>query len=161
VKRGVKQTVKRKKSVAKGLLAGLIGGLVATAAKSLVEKVYPPRTHGEPEPPAVLEGKVAGQELAVRQKAAASEAIHWGFGAVTGAAYGVAAEYYPAATSKDGVGFGMALLTLTHEGALPALGLAAAPSEQTSRERKSEMASHVAYGIVTETVRRVVRRMLG
>ena len=41
------------KSLAKGMLAGLIAGLVATAAKSVAEKIYPPRTHGEPEPPAV------------------------------------------------------------------------------------------------------------
>jgi putative membrane protein len=44
---------------------------------------------------------------------------------------------------------------------LPAMGLSAEPEEQTARERKSEMASHIVYGVVTETVRRVVRRMLG
>ena len=53
------------RSLAKGLLAGLIGGLVATAAKTLAEKIYPPRTHGEPEPPEVLAEKIAGHELAV------------------------------------------------------------------------------------------------
>ena len=53
----------REKSFAKGLLAGLVGGLVATAAKSLAEKVYPPRTEGQPEPPDVLAEKIAGHEL--------------------------------------------------------------------------------------------------
>ena len=46
------------RSLAKGLLAGLVGGLVATAAKTLAERIYPPRTHGEPEPPEVLAEKV-------------------------------------------------------------------------------------------------------
>jgi len=55
----------------------------------------------------------------------------------------------------------MALASLTHESALPAMGLAAEPEDQTTRERTSEMASHVVFGVVTETVRRVVRRMLG
>jgi putative membrane protein len=41
------------------------------------------------------------------------------------------------------------------------MGLAADPEEQTARERTSEMATHVVYGVVTETVRRLVRRMLG
>jgi putative membrane protein len=148
------------RSLAKGLLAGLIGGLVATAAKTLAERIYPPRTHGEDEPSAVLVDKLAGHHLESSQKDVAVEALHWGFGALTGAAYGALAEYYPAATAKDGAGFGMALASLTHEGALPAMGFSTDPEEQTTRERTSEMASHVVYGMVTETVRRVVRKML-
>jgi len=148
------------RSLVKGLLAGLIGGLVATAAKSVAEKIYPPRTHGEPEPPAVLAEKVAGHELTGAQQAVAAEAIHWGFGALTGAAYGVLAEYYPAATQQDGAAFGTALDSLTHKTALPALGLSSEPGEQTMREKTSEMATHVVYGVVTETVRRFVRKML-
>jgi putative membrane protein len=148
------------RSLAKGLLAGLIGGLVATAAKSLAERIYPPRTHGEPEPPDVLAEKLAGHELTGTQREIATETIHWGFGALTGAAYGALAEYYPAATSKDGAGFGMALSSLTHGTMLPAMGLSAEPEEQTTRERTSEMATHLVYGVVTETVRRVVRKML-
>lgn len=148
------------RSLVKGLLAGMIGGLVATAAKSVAEKIYPPRTHGEPQPPVVLAQKVAGHELTGGQQAVAAEAIHWGFGALTGAAYGVLAEYYPAATQKDGAAFGTALDSLTHKTALPAMGLSAGPEEQTMREKTSEMATHVVYGIVTETVRRFVRKML-
>jgi putative membrane protein len=150
----------QKKSLAKGLLAGLIGGLVATAAKSLAEKVYPPRTHGEPEPPEVFAEKIAGRELRPIEKAAAAETIHWGFGAAAGAAYGALVEYFPAASDKEGASFGMALATLTHEGALPAMGLSAAPEEQTPREHTSEMATHLVFGVVTETVRRYVRRLL-
>jgi putative membrane protein len=149
------------RSLAKGLLAGLIGGLVATAAKTFAEKIYPPRTHGESEPPATLAKKIAGHELVGKQKAVAVETIHWGFGALAGAAYGALAEYYPQATAKDGAGFGMALTSLTHGTALPAFGLSAEPEEQTTRERTSEMATHVVYGMVTETVRRTVRKMLG
>jgi putative membrane protein len=150
----------REKSIAKGLLAGLIGGLVATAAKSLAEKIYPPRTHGEPEPPEMLAEKLAGHELSGPAKAFAAGTIHWGFGATAGAAYGALAEYFPAATDKDGASFGLALATLTHEGALPAMGLSADPEDQTSREHTSEMATHLIFGVVTETVRRFVRGLL-
>jgi putative membrane protein len=144
----------------KGLLAGLIAGLVATAAKTLVERFYPPRTHGEPEPPELLAERIAGHSLDDGTKEIASEAIHWGFGALTGAAYGALAEFYPAATSKEGASFGMALMTLTHEKALPAMGLAAEPEDQTFREQSSEAASHVLYGVVTEKVRGMVRKLL-
>jgi len=152
------------KSLAKGLLAGLIAGLAATAAKSIAEKIYPPRTHGEPEPPEVLAERISdevGVSLSSAEKAVAVETIHWGFGALTGAAYGALAEYFPAATAKEGASFGMALAALTHETALPAMGLSAEPEDQTARERTSEMASHVVYGLITETVRRFVRKQLG
>jgi putative membrane protein len=154
------ETKVRERSLAKGLLAGLIGGLVATAAKTFAEKVYPPRTHGEPEPPEVLAEKLAGHHLDRSTKTAASEAIHWGFGALAGAAYGGLVEYYPAASAKDGASFGLALATLTHETALPAIGLSAEPEEQTTRERTSEMSTHVIFGFVTEVVRRNVRKAL-
>jgi len=149
------------RSLAKGMLAGLIGGLVATAAKTLTEKIYRPRTHGEPDPLAILAEKLVGHELVGTQKTAAVETLHWGFGALTGAAYGALAEYYPQATAKDGAAFGMALTSLTHGTGLPALGLTEDSHEQTTRERTSEMATHVVYGVVTETVRRKARKMLG
>jgi putative membrane protein len=148
------------RSLAKGLLAGLIGGLAATAAKTLAEKFYPPRIYGEPEPPEVLAEKIAGHPLDESTKTAAAETIHWTFGALVGAAYGGLAEYYPAATAKEGASFGLALATLTHETALPAMGLSADPEEQSARERASEMGTHVVFGLVTETVRRTVRKFL-
>ncbi len=148
------------RSLAKGLLAGLIGGLVATAAKTLAERIYPPRTDGETDPSEELSERIAGHELALEEKKIAVGSIHWGFGALAGAAYGGVVEYFPAASEKDGAAFGMALGSLTHGTVLPAMGLAAEPEEQTARERTSEMASHVVYGVVTETLRRVVRWML-
>ena len=148
------------KSLLKGAIAGLVGGLVATAAKSLAEKIYPPRTHGEPEPPDVLAEKVVGHHLAETPKVIASETIHWGFGALTGAAYGALAEFYPAATSREGASFGLTLASLTHGAALPAMGLSAEPQNQTTREHTSEIATHILYGLVTETVRSLVRRLL-
>jgi putative membrane protein len=148
------------RSLAKGLIAGLIGGLVGTLAKTLAERMFPPRIHGEAEPHQLLTEQLAGHPLDHDTKAVAAEAIHWGFGAAAGAAYGALAEFYPAATAKEGASFGMALEALTHETALPALGLAADPHDQTIRERASEMTSHVVFGITAETVRSFVRKLL-
>jgi putative membrane protein len=147
--------------LAKGLFAGLIAGLVATAAKSVAEKLYPPRVHGELEPAEVLAEEVVGYSLRSTTKATVSEETHWGFGAAAGAAYGALAEFYPAATAKEGANFGLALMALTHETALPAAGLSALDEEQTSREHTSEAATHLVYGLVAERVRSFVRRLLG
>jgi putative membrane protein len=144
----------------KGLLAGAIAGVAATAAKTLVEKFYPPRVHGEPNPPEKLAEKVAGHSLDTRTRVAAGEAIHWGFGAATGAAYGALAEFYPAVTAKEGATFGLTLMSLTHDNALPAMGLSEPPEEQTPREHTSEAASHILFGMVAERVRSAVRGFL-
>ncbi len=148
------------KSLLKGMLAGMIGGIVATAVKTIAEKIYPPRVHGEPEPPSVLTEKISGNSLHGSAKTVAAETIHWGFGALTGAAYGALAEFYPAATSKEGASFGLTLMALTHNSALPALGLSADPQDQNPREHTSEMITHILYGVTTELVRSLVRKLM-
>jgi putative membrane protein len=159
-KKPVKTLTKPTHNLLKGAIAGLIGGLAATAAKTLAERIYPPRTHGEPEPLAIAAEKLGEPIVETPEKRAVEEGIHWGFGALTGAAYGVMAELYPQVTAKGGSTFGLALMTVTHQGALPALGLSALPEEQQGRERRSETATHIVYGIVCETVRSVVRKII-
>ncbi len=154
------QQTKDTQSLLKGLLAGAIGGLVATSAKTLAERIYPPRVHGEPEPIEVAAEKAAGHSLDDDTKTLAGESIHWVFGAAAGAFYGVLAEIYPAVTAKSGATFGLTLMSLTHEGALPALGLGEPHEDQSLRERTSEGATHILYGVVTERVRSLVRGML-
>ena len=148
------------RSLLKALIAGAIAGAAGTLAKSAVERLYPPRVEGQPEPPAVLAEKVAGHELAPAEKVVATEAIHWTFGVATGAAYSALTEYYPAASAREGVNFGMTLMALTHETTLPAMGLSAPAADQSRREKTSEIASHVVYGVVTEMVRKMVRKVL-
>ena len=147
-------------SLWKGLVAGLAAGLVATAAKTLAEKFYPPRIHGEPDPPSLLSERIAGHSLDHTTEVVAAESIHWGFGAAAGAFYGALAEFYPAATSKEGANFGLVLMGLTHQGVLPAIGLSAPAEQQSEREQTSEAATHLIFGVVAERVRSIVRDMI-
>jgi putative membrane protein len=137
-----------------------VAGLVATAAKTVAEALYPPRIQGEPEPPEALGERSARRPRHNGDGVAASEAIHWGFGAAAGAVYGSIAEFYPAVTADDGAGFGLLLLALTHETALPALELGAPPDAQSEREQTSEASTHILFGVVAERVRRIVRTIL-
>lgn len=152
--------VKKHKSLAKGLIAGLIAGLAATAAKALAERIFPPHTHGELEPQELAVECVAGDTLTPVTKARFSEGLRWGLGASAGAAYGAVAEFYPEATARHGASFGLALEALSHEAALPALGLAVEPEEQTAREHGSEITSYLVYGVTAELVRKLVRRWI-
>jgi putative membrane protein len=149
---------RRTRSIAKGAIAGLIAGIVATAAKSAAEKIYPP--HDKLELPPPRPPQIGGRELKILQSRAAQETIHWGFGAAVGAAYGAVAEYYPPATAKQGAQFGMAMVALTHDATLPIVGRLTKPEVETKREKTSEIASYIVYGVVTETVRSIVRRMI-
>lgn len=139
-----KPATSHERSLAKGLAAGLVAGLVGVVAKTLAERMFQPRAQPKPESPAATPGN----------------AIPWQFGALSGATYGALAEYYPAATAKEGAAFGMALETLTHEAPLPALGIALPVGSETTRERVSEMTSHVVFGLTVEFVRRTLRKIL-
>lgn len=146
-------------SLLKGFAAGLVGGLVATGAKTLAEKVYPPRAPEQTAPPELMAEKLAGP-LDDKARAMSGEAVHWVFGAVAGGFYGVLAEIYPKITSKNGATFGLTLMGLAHEGVLPALGLDEQPEDQSVREYSSEATTHMVYGVVTEKVRGVVREFM-
>jgi len=147
-------------SLWKGLVAGLAAGIAATAARTLAEKLYPPRTHGEPGPSELLAERIAGHPLDHTTEHVAAEGLHWGFGAAAGAFYGALAEFYPAATSKEGANFGLVLMAITRQGVLPAIGLGAPTGQQSEREQTSEAASHLIYGVVAERVRSIVRDLL-
>lgn len=150
----------QERSLVKGIIAGVIGGVAGTIAMTFATRLFPPRTEEEPDATEEVAEKLAGHSLSPETKEVAGEAIHWGFGAAVGAAYGALAEYYPAATAREGASFGMALEALTHETALPALGLGAEPEDQSLRERASEVTAHVVYGVTTEFVRSLVRKWL-
>jgi putative membrane protein len=108
-----------------------------------------------------LAQQISGHELTEGEKEVALQTIHLGFGAVAGAAYGGVVEYFPAATAKEGAAFGMALSSMKQGTALPGMRLFVRPTKQTWFERRSEMVTYVVYGLITETVRRVVREQLG
>lgn len=149
------------RSLVRGLLAGLAGGVAGTIAMTFAERMFPPNAEptGE-EPSELLVEKVAGDDLSPEAREFVAEGIEWTLGIAAGGVYGMLAEYYPAATSKEGASFGIALEALTHEKALPALGLLRPKEEQTVRELASEMTAFTVFGIATELVRRFVRNRL-
>jgi putative membrane protein len=152
--------VRRKRSLVKGFLAGAIGGLVGAAAKAAGEAVYPPRTQGQIPPPAVLVNRMSTHPLSETAEEASVRAIHWGFGALAGGIYGALAEYQPAVTGRLGANFGITLCGITHASALPMMGLTESPENQPVREHASEVVTHAIYGVTTELVRRLARKIL-
>ncbi|HTZ60333.1 MAG TPA: DUF1440 domain-containing protein [Acidobacteriaceae bacterium] len=151
---------RRKRSLIKGFLAGAIGGLAGAAAKAAGEAVYPPRTLGQIPPPAVLVNRMSERPLSEKEEEVSVQAIHWTFGALVGGVYGIVAEYQPAVTSRLGANFGVTLCGITHASALPLMGLTEKPEDQPVREHASELVTHTMYGVTTELVRRLARKVL-
>jgi putative membrane protein len=147
-------TMQRKKSLAKGVVAGLVAGLIGTAAKMVAERIFPPRAH-DPEP---LHRAAESHALAIPAKPD-SVKMHWALGGAAGAVYGGLAEFYPAATARKGASFGLVLAALTEEGALEGIGIESDAEDESMRGRTSEMTSYAVYGVVTETVRRFIRKI--
>jgi putative membrane protein len=63
------------------------------------------------------------------------------------------AEYFPAATAKDGASFGLTLGTVAQK-------LSGEAEAEGFVEKTSGIAAYVFYGLATETVRRFVRKRL-
>lgn len=154
------ESSKPERSLLKGAVAGLIGGLAGAGAKILAEKIFPPREADRVSPPVALVERAAGHALTDEQRRVAESAVHWGFGAAAGAVYGAMAEEEPSLGAWKGAAFGLALNRMTHEMVLPKLGVVPAIEEQAAKERVSEWITHAVFGIVTDIVRRGVRRGL-
>jgi putative membrane protein len=138
----------RERSILKGALAGLVGGIAGSGAKLLAESIYPP--------PA---GEQSTSQLDSNQQLEIS-ARPWVLGAVAGAAYGAAMEIEPKAGVWRGAGFGLALKKFTHEVTSPKPGAIEPTVRERTRNRQSEWVTYAVFGVVTEAVRRLVRKGL-
>jgi uncharacterized membrane protein YagU involved in acid resistance len=156
---------------------GVVAGLVASWVKAFsepqlqtaAERILPPSPAqkqevgadpaGRPDnmPPAVLVGRLAaalGHPLTDWQRLRAQQAIHYGFGAGLGVAYGVAATRWRVATRGRGALAGLAIYAATHASVLPALGIQRPPWRLAPAAVAWESASHAVFGATLEAVRR-------
>jgi putative membrane protein len=150
----------RKRSVLKGAVAGLIGGLAGAGAKVVTEQIFSSLVPGQTPPPVLLAQQVAGHPLNSTEKRVAMESTHWALGALAGVVYGALVEYDPSFGAWKGAAFGITLNKITHESLLPKMGLSARAEPRPARERVGEWVSHAAYGVVTDSVRRLARKAL-
>ncbi len=162
------------KELWKGALSGAIAGLVASwtmnqfqAGLSKIQNQQSGGTEqGEGEDATMKAANLASKEILHRElskeeKRKAAPYIHYGFGTIMGALYGIMAEEFPAATSGSGTAYATGVFLVADEGAVTALGLGAKPDKVPLASHASALASHLVYGVSTESVRRGVRAALG
>jgi hypothetical protein len=88
------------------------------------------------------------------ERKVAGPLIHYGYGTLMGAVYGVLAEAFPRTRTGGGTGYGAALWLLGDELAVPVLGLAPAATQVTASTHATALGAHLVYGLTTEAVRR-------
>jgi putative membrane protein len=155
----------------RGAGAGFVGGLVAAGAMSVAHALNAALA-AEPEDAAAPQGSkeedatvkvaavvtgLAGRQLEEAAKPMAGTLVHYAFGGLVGAAYGVAAEVVPTVTAAVGLSFGVAVWLGAHVVTVPALGLAEPPTRRPVRKEAEEFGLHLVYGVTTELVRRLLR----
>jgi uncharacterized membrane protein (UPF0136 family) len=104
--------------------------------------------------------ETAGKELGPEEKKKAGQAVHYAFGTLMGAVYGVAAELVPEVTTGGGTAYGTLLFLGAHEVAVPAFQLSPPPTETPARDHLQHWAAHVVYGGSLELVRSIMRRFM-
>ena len=168
-------------SMSRGMAAGVAGGLVAAwimnaylaGSKKAREAMLTPEENEKQKEQEASAGDdstqrvadlvakgVTGEPLSEEGKKTSGPVVHYLFGAMMGALYGVAAEYSKASRLGFGTLFGSMLFIGADEVMVPALGLAPPPSEQPLGNRVDHWIAHLVYGATLETGRRVARKLV-
>jgi putative membrane protein len=158
------------------VFAGALGGLAASYAmnqfQSLLSKAAKglsdgrqenEQSGGEGEDATVKTAKAISQnlfhhQLTESEKKWAGPVVHYSFGTLVGAAYGLLAETAPAFRASYGTVYGTAVWLAADEIGVPAAGLAGPPLETPATSHMKAFASHIVYGVTAELVRRAVLR---
>jgi putative membrane protein len=167
----------------KGVLAGAVAGLAATAVMTAFqlgwskgkEELQHLRTRNkdeekqssgqgseESESSTVkvaesVSNRVRGRGLQQSEKEPASYIVHFTFGTLMGAIYGISTEYLPIANLGHGLLHGIALWGGADALGLPAFGFSSPVTERSAGELTYEILAHAVYGVSSESARRLVR----
>jgi uncharacterized membrane protein YagU involved in acid resistance len=95
------------------------------------------------------------RRLTPRELSIAAPALHFAFGAAVAAAYGAALHRADPRDRRTGVLLGVALWLLADEIAMPVIGLSRSTRERPLEMHLQSFVAHLAYGLMTERVRRV------
>ncbi len=102
---------------------------------------------------------IAGRRLSEAEKRVGGSVVHYAFGAVTGAFYGVLCEARPEAAAGGGLPFGAAVWLVADEVGVPLAGFADNPLQYPVARHASALATHLAFGATVEAARRILLRL--
>ena len=165
----MKTAIARRPSLLRGFVTGMLGGVVGSWFMTEfhvalygggVTHVREPQSHrpidGDDDATTkaadVLTRAATGQYLARRGKQVGGPLVHYMFGAVMGAAYGVASEFAPRVRAGSGAAFGAVVWLGADELLMPVLNLARGPRTYPPSIHLEMLAAHLVYGAATDRV---------
>ena len=156
---------KKHDSVWLGLGAGLAGGLAGSVVLGKFAHYWDGLTASDTERKGMestvkaaseASEKVLDRELTPQEKKPAASMVHFGFGGLMGALYGLTVAKAPVVSTAAGAPFGAAVYLGAHAAAVPALGLAEPPTKVPLKNEVGEFLGHLVFGLVTDATRRGV-----
>ncbi len=175
------------KHFVRGVVAGIVGGLVASwvmnefmagpgvalrhAVQSDVENAAEEKAAkdaaGEQKEDATMKvadrlvsAATGGQHLTFAQEQVGGPIVHYTFGGLMGGLYGGLAEFASPVTAGLGTSFGSVLFAGADLVGVPVLNLSELPTQEPASALVTPYAAHLVYGVTTELVRRVLRKLL-
>lgn len=136
------------------ILAGALAGAVATIPMTMFWEAMHPRLAGEPPRPlpprevaealAVKTGR--SRDLSEQQVETLALALHFGYGTVTGALFGLVVPQRRDGAVGAGLLFGLGVWAVSYLGWLPATGVRHSPRWDPPARTKLLIASHLVWG---------------
>ena len=153
------------------IACGILGGLAGAWALSQVLSAMSQLAPEEPDPvveedeptvrtAAAISEALLKKTLSRRQRKPAGQAVHYAFGALIGALYGVLGAELPVVRSGAGSLYGLGVWFGADELALPALRLTPPVGKQPKELQAESAAAHVVFGLVLDSVSRACRHLL-
>lgn len=109
----------------------------------------------------VISIKVAHHRLTEREEKIAEPIVHYAFGTLMGAWYGVLSAITPVMTAGRGTAYGAVVWLGADEISLAALGVAKSPFEYPLSSHVSALSAHLVYGLALDAGRRVLLKAMG
>ena len=137
-------------SAAAGSASGFIATVPMTLAMTAMHRQLPAHEQ-QPLPPRqitdeLVERAGAAENLKEGEMRALAYVNHFGYGAGSGAAFGVVASRMPLPPVMTGVAFALSVWTLSYLGWLPAARILPPATEQPARRNALMIAAHVVWG---------------
>ena len=175
-------------SAVKGIVVGAIGGLVASWVMNIFMADAGPKIQqvaakmdgsahqqqqsqsdqdNQPKVDATMKAAdsvvstvTGGRHLSMEGKQKGGPIVHYAFGGLMGALYGLASEYSSVARAGFGTAFAGALFAGADLWAVPALHLSGSTGDAPISSLATPFGAHMVYGVTTEGVRRLLRAAL-
>ena len=92
-----------------------------------------------------------GLSLPASRRPMVEQVVHYGLGAIPGAAYGVLRKWVPFARFGNGLGYGLGVFAVNDEYMNTRLGLSGPPGAYPAETHFRGLAGHAVLGVATET----------